>query len=282
MDDGQRQANEETRDSWNSNADYWDKRMGEGNDFVELLLWPVVERLLPVRKGMRILDVACGNGLTSRRLAAQGAEVVAFDFSAEMIGHARHRTAQMAVGGREGQEAADRISYRICDATDHEALLALGQPGTFHGALSNMALFDIADVTPLFDALALLLRPGSSFVFSLMHPCFNNPFTRQYAEMVDDEGEVKTIYGVKVEGYLTPAAARGAALAGQPKAHVYFHRPLQLLLGAAFRAGFVVDAFEERTFPPGHPAGSTPLGWSGHFGEIPPALIVRARLLGAA
>ena len=30
--------NEESRDNWSTNADYWDQRMGEGNDFhLELL-----------------------------------------------------------------------------------------------------------------------------------------------------------------------------------------------------------------------------------------------------
>ncbi len=28
------QANEETRKVWDANAAFWDKRMGEGNDFV--------------------------------------------------------------------------------------------------------------------------------------------------------------------------------------------------------------------------------------------------------
>ena len=41
-----RQANEETRQAWNQNAAFWDERMGEGNDFVEVLIWPPTERLL--------------------------------------------------------------------------------------------------------------------------------------------------------------------------------------------------------------------------------------------
>jgi hypothetical protein len=41
--------------------------MGEGNDFVEVLIWPATERLLDITSGDRVLDIACGNGLTSRQ-----------------------------------------------------------------------------------------------------------------------------------------------------------------------------------------------------------------------
>jgi len=49
--------------------------MGAGNDFVNVLVWPAVERFLPVKPGMRVLDIACGNGLTSRRRHSRLCEV---------------------------------------------------------------------------------------------------------------------------------------------------------------------------------------------------------------
>ncbi len=64
--------NAEARRAWQANAAFWDERMGEGNDFVNLLVWPAAEPLLALRPGERVLDVACGNGLTSRRMAAAG------------------------------------------------------------------------------------------------------------------------------------------------------------------------------------------------------------------
>lgn len=263
------QANRETRAAWNQNAAFWDQRMGEGNDFVEVLIWPPSERLLALRPGERVLDIACGNGLTSRRLALLGAEVVAFDFAENMIAYARQRT--------EGLEYADRITYHVLDGTDGEALLRLGA-GTFDAALCNMALFDMAEIGPLMRALVRLLRPGGRFVFSAIHPCFNNPSTVHVAEMEDREGEIVTVYGIKVRGYMTPTVARGAAIAGQPRPQLYFHRPLHVLLGAALEAGFVLDGLEERAFPPDHAPSRNPLGWSGRFSEIPPVLVARARL----
>lgn len=261
------QASEETRQSWNENAAFWDERMGEGNDFVEVLTWPPTERMLELQPGERVLDIACGNGLTSRRMAAMGAEVVAIDFAEEMIAHARQRTT----------EHAGRVAYGVLDATEEAALLALGE-GQFDAALCHMALFDMAAIDPLMRALARLLRPGGRFVFSVIHPCFNNPHMVQMAEMDDREGEVVTVYSIKIFGYMTPSATRGAAIAGQPKPQIYFHRPLQVLLGAGFEVGFVLDGLKERSFPPDHPQGRSPLAWGGNFSEIPPVLVARLRL----
>jgi 2-polyprenyl-3-methyl-5-hydroxy-6-metoxy-1,4-benzoquinol methylase len=77
--------NTQAKDAWNRNAEFWNERMGEGNDFFNILLWPAVERLLKPQLGERLLDVACGNGLTSRRLATAKARVTAFDVSGAMI-----------------------------------------------------------------------------------------------------------------------------------------------------------------------------------------------------
>ena len=271
-------ANQEIREAWNQNAAFWDTRMGEGNDFVEVLEWPAIERLLALRPGERILDVACGNGLTSRRMAAMGAQVVAFDFAEEMIAHAIERTTALGTAAPGTAGYAGRIQYRVLDATDEAALLALGE-GQFDAALSNMALFDMAEIGPLVRALPRLLRPGGRFVFSVLHPCFNSPHMALVGEVEDREGDVVTVYSVKVLRYITPTVTHAAAIRGQPKLQLVFHRPLQVLFGTFFEAGFVLDGLEERAFPPGHPSGREPLSWGGKFSEIPPVLVARMRLL---
>lgn len=254
-------VNQKAREAWETNARFWDERMGEGNDFFNELVWPAVEKLLLPRKGDRLLDIACGNGLTSRRLARAGADVVAFDFSEEMISIAKERT-------------EDRIDYRVIDATDSEALLQLGT-GSFNGALCNMALMDMADIQPLMNSLALLLHPGGRFVFSVIHPCFNNPSSVLMGELEDRDGTLVTTYSVKISRYLTPFTQPGLAMWGQPVPHLYFHRPLGTLLSTAFKAGFVLDAIEEPAFPPENTGGNSPLSWNGRFCEIPPVLVAR-------
>jgi ubiquinone/menaquinone biosynthesis C-methylase UbiE len=230
---------------------------------VNLLCWPALASLLDIQPGRRYLDIACGNGLTSRRLATRSCQVTAFDFSANLIEKAKAR-----------ENPAALIDYHVVDATDERQMLALGE-NAFDAALSNMALFDMADIDILFHTLPILLKPKGIFVFSLTHPCFNNSSSVHTVEESDD-GEIKTVYSVKVSRYMTPYHARGIALRNQPKPQMYFERPLQYYLNLGFQNGFILDGFEERAFPPDGPQTSL-LGWGRQFSEIPPVLVARFR-----
>lgn len=259
-------SNQFSREAWDANAEHWDERMGdEGNDFFNILCWPILASFLDPQPDSHILDIACGNGLASRRLAALGCRVTAFDFSANLIEKAKIRSTQYA----------ERIQYYVLDATNESQLLSLGNH-KFDSAISNMALFDMPEIEPLFRALRRLLKPNRVFVFSLMHPAFNNPSAALMAEEWDD-GEIHTRYAVKTSRYMTPLESKGLALRNQPKPQLYFHRPLRYYMNAAFQNGFILDGFEERAFEPEHPQFAT-LGWGGKFSEIPPVLILRLRL----
>jgi 2-polyprenyl-3-methyl-5-hydroxy-6-metoxy-1,4-benzoquinol methylase len=264
--DNLRRANDETHSAWDANAAFWDEKMGEGNDFVNLLQWPAILRLLDPQPGQYILDIATGNGLTARRLAALGARVTAFDFSAELIKLAQART----------PSSFTLLNFHVIDATDETVLLSLGEH-TFDSALCNMGLFDMADIEPLFHTLPKLLEPGGIFVFTLTHPAFNNASCVHVAEEVDDEGEIKTVYSVKISRYMTPHQMHGLGIRGQPEPQLYFEPPLQYYFNIGFRNGFILDGFEERAFPPGTPQ-KNPLSWGGNFSEIPPVLVARMRL----
>lgn len=255
--------NAEVRELWDQKAAYWDERFGEGNVFHRELIAPPTERLLNVRPGEMVLDIACGNGAFSRRLAQLGASVVAFDFSAVFLERARARTI----------EYADRITYQVIDAGDEAQLLSLGE-GRFDAAVATMALMDMATIDPLASALARLLKPGGRFVFSVQHPSFNSNATTMVAEAEDRGGEIVVTHAIKVRGYLTVPPGKGCGMPGEPAPHYYFHRPLGDLLGPFFRAGLVLDGLEESAFSPS--ADSKPLSWLS-YSDIPPVLVARMR-----
>ncbi len=114
-----------------------------------------------------------------------------------------------------------------------------------------MALMDMSQIAPLASALPRLLAAGGRFVFSITHPCFNRLGTRFVCEFEYTAGQAVSRRGIFISDYLTPATGEGVAIDGQPVNHLYFDRPLSLLLGPFLEAGLAVDALEEPAFAAG-------------------------------
>jgi 2-polyprenyl-3-methyl-5-hydroxy-6-metoxy-1,4-benzoquinol methylase len=256
--------NQETRDIWNQNAAFWDDYMGEGNAFQKVLIGPATERLLNLHPGELVLDIACGNGAFSRRMAQLGAQVVACDFAEVFIERAKQRTI----------EHADRIDYKVVDATDEAQLLALGER-RFDAAVCTMAMMDMATIQPLVSALSRLLNGNGRFIFSVTHPCFNNSGITKVVEEEDRDGEIITTYALKVFKYDSLTTSKGQGVIGQPTPQYYFHRTLSTLFNTCFQAGFVLDGLEEPVFSE-EADGRRPFSWA-NFKEIPPVLVARLR-----
>lgn len=248
---------EESKQRWETNADFWDERMGEhSNRFHREIIRPCTEELLDVKKGDKILDIACGNGNFSKRLVELGAQVTAFDYSANLIENAKKRCSNYL----------DSIEFKVVDATKYDELIELGQE-CFDKAVANMALMDISDINPLFKAVYKLLNPNGTFVFSIMHPCFQSPKVRNIIETEDLGYKVETRSAVQIFNYITPQCYEGNAISGQPVSQLYYHRPLSILLEQSFKAGFVVSGIKEPVF------STDKTEWM----EIPPAIIIRLK-----
>jgi len=258
-----RDLNARARQQWDDKASFWDALHGyDGNLFHKTLVGPSAERLLGIKPGERILDVACGNGQMARRLTELGAQVVATDFSAGLIEKAKARTPDST------------IDYRVIDATDEVALLALGV-SSFDAAVCNMALQDIADIDPLFRAIKRLLRPGGRFVFTTTHPCFNLDSTIFGQERFEVDGQLVYQLSLKQIEYLVPSAREGVGAQNEPTPHLYFHRPMHVIFNAAFAAGLTLDGMDEPAFPEGSVGGSR-LSWT-EYTQFPPVLAARLR-----
>jgi SAM-dependent methyltransferase len=256
---------DENRRIWEANARWWDDRIGDGNDFQTVLIEPATERLLDVVAGDTILDVACGAGRLARRLAELGAQVVAFDYSAEFIARARERTSPDAA-----------VEYHVVDAANPQALLSLGS-NRFNKAVCTMAIMDMPEIGPLFAALPRLLAPGGALVFSVTHPCFHSAAIQRFAEISEEQpGRHVIRSGVKVSSYLAPTARKTEGIIGQPEPQWFFHRPITTLFRFGFNAGFVVDGIEEPHFPAGTPRAG--VRWH-DMPDIPPVMIVRMKLM---
>jgi len=136
-------------------ADFYDATAGKA---VSDPATTALLRLAGEVSGMRLLDVACGQGRVARELARRGARVTGLDISAAMLVKARALEHAHPLG----------IGYLYGDATASGVLG--GQ--VFDGAVCNYGLSDIDDLGGVLANIARLVRPGGWFVFSLLHPCF--------------------------------------------------------------------------------------------------------------
>ncbi len=233
-----RKINQEVRAIWNTNAAFWDSRMGEGNDFHKILIEPNQLDLLDIKKGDYILDIACGNGQFARKMTETGARVIAIDFCDELIKIA------------QSKPLADKIEYKVIDVTDAKDLGKL-KKHKFDSIVCTMALMDIEKIEPLIRFLPKILKDNGKFVFSILHPSFNSGDITLMHEHSDVPGKPHHSYFVKVRNYLVSRKYKGIAMRGQPKLQYYFHRPLSEILNLCFNNGFYMNGLREPSFGSG-------------------------------
>ena len=258
---------DEAVEIWDEISEWWDNRIGDGNEAQNYLIEPTQEKLLDLQPGEWVLDIACGAGRFTRRMADQGARIVALDHSRNFVQRAMERS--------QGYE--DRIQFRVANAADREVLMEIPE-APFDAAVCTMGLMDMAVITPLAEALPSLLNPGGRFVFSVTHPVFNSNGTRNSMEREFTADGVVESFRVSIPSYMDSHSYLGVGINGQPRAHRYFHRPITSLLRVFLHQGLVLTALEEPRFPPKakQEASSTMTGefWR-HF---PLILVVRLEL----
>lgn len=124
-------------------AQNWDPQAyGRDGAFVHKLAGPVVE-WLDVRPGERLLDLGCGDGQLTMRLAESGAAVTGVDASATMVEAARAR------GVRAEHAPAEQLPF---------------PPGSFDAVFSNAALHWVRGQDGMMSEVRRVLRPGGRFV----------------------------------------------------------------------------------------------------------------------
>jgi len=119
-------------------------------------LHAIVAEAAAAAPGGRVLEIGCGTGAVTARLASLGAQVTALDQSPEMLEQARSRIAESAEAG--ASNVAPPIVWLERTAAEVDAY----PEASFDAAVVSLCFSDMAALERAFvlRELARLLRPG--------------------------------------------------------------------------------------------------------------------------
>ncbi|GIF77061.1 class I SAM-dependent methyltransferase [Asanoa siamensis] len=175
-----------------------------------------------------LVDLGCGTGYLSRKLADMGARVTGVDQSDAMLSIARR------------DESADLRAIRFLNASiaDMHAL----DTDSFDAAVSNYVFHDLTDYEQAIREAYRVLRPGGRFVMVIAHPCFScGP--KRWEPTAADSPRQEDLRAFSVDRYFTRDSYVMDWDGFEPVP--YLHRPLRDYWRAFRSAGFNVDEFDE-------------------------------------
>ena len=201
---------------------------------------PAFKKMVGDVRGLRLLDMACGEGYLSRFYAKSGADVTGIDISDSQIAAAQAEESRTPLG----------IQYQRADASKMGNI----ESESLDIVISFMALMDIEDYEGAIMQAARVLKPGGRFVFILIHPCFGWS-RRGYDEEILVRWEYRRLedgsrepHYLKIFEYFTNHSykMRWKDDEGQEVAFTtLFHRTLTDYMKALRKNGFLVSQIEE-------------------------------------
>jgi ubiquinone/menaquinone biosynthesis C-methylase UbiE len=148
----------EVGEHWDRNAEAWTTLARQGCDsFRDLLNTPHFLGMLPDVRGLRGLDVGCGEGSNTRLLAGRGGRMAAIDLSSVFLGHAAAAEREHALGIGFARASGLALPFR---------------DQAFDFVTAFMSFMDMPEHPRVFAEAHRVLRPGGFLQFSITHPCF--------------------------------------------------------------------------------------------------------------
>lgn len=244
--------------SWDPLAEWYDGWMGQdGSYHHQEIAIPGVMAALELQPGEKLLDLGCGQGVLSEKVAAAGVKYIGVDASPGLIDIARQRHE------KSGQ-------FFLGDVTRLEKLTEL-QPESFDAAVFLLSLQDMENLEAALGNALKMLRPQGRLVLLLTHPCFR--IQRQSGWGMD---EGRKLQYRRVDSYMTEMAIPLKSYPGKKGVSKTYHRPLQSYFTVLQKQGAVVDSLQELTAEPLLNA-QTPRHERRAVQEIPLYLCLRAR-----
>ncbi len=224
-----------TDTSWNNVSDWYDELLTGSDTYQSKVILPNLLRLVGAKKGMKILDLACGQGFFSEAFVREGAEVIGIDISSNLIKIAKERVR----GAKFFVASAEKISF----IPDH----------SIDAVLVTLAIQNIQNISAVFREVKRVLSPKGKMFLVLNHPSFRIPGASAWGF-----DEISKKQYRRIDSYLTeskneidmhPGLSAVALAKAEGKIHkdttVSFHRPLQVYFKVLANNGLAVSRLEE-------------------------------------
>jgi len=211
--------------SWEKSADWYDGIIGErGSELYQAVVIPGALKLLAPKRGERVLDLGCGQGVFSRALAQAGCQVTGVDAAPTLIQKARTYPVKPPV------------RYLARDAAQIEDL------GEFDAASAILCVQNMEHLDVVSAAAAKVLKPGGRMLWVVNHPAFRIPRQSSWGN-----DEVTKIQYRRTDAYSSTLSIPIIMHPGKADSEstTSFHRSLQTLTGTGFSAGLVLAGIEE-------------------------------------
>ena len=216
--------------SWGGVADWYDNHLEEKEDtYHTKVIFPNLLRVLGDVKDKKVLDLACGQGIFSRILKNEKADVAGVDIAKELI----------EIAEKKNREQHISIHYFVAKSDDIFMIKDKSQDIT----VCILALQNIEKLQETIKEVSRVLNKGGRFLFVLNHPCFRNP--RASAWQYDEDQKIQYR---RMDAYLSDSKIKIDMTPGSTtnkKFTLSFHRPLQVYMKALNKNGLAITRLEE-------------------------------------
>lgn len=216
----------EDKTSWGGVADWYDELLEDNKDsYQNQVILPNLIRVLEIKEGEKVLDLACGQGFFSRALEIEGGDVVGADIAKELIAKAK-------------DSSLKTISYYVTSA--HK--LDFAKDESFDLVVCILALQNMTNLRDVIAEVKRVLKPSGRFVFVINHPVFRNP---QVTHWGFDEKE--NIQYRRVDSYLSASQNTIVMHPGEKNSEktVSVHHSLQDYMKILRSNSFAITRLEE-------------------------------------
>ncbi len=213
--------------SWEGASEWYGRLTGtQGHYYQRHVVIPGSLRLLDLREGSSLLDLACGQGVLARHIPT-GVHYEGIDAAPSLISEAR----------RLDKDRKHR--YFVADISRP---LPTPKRDFTHAAIV-LALQNIPDPGPVMGLASEHLAPGGRLLIVINHPCFRIP--RQSSWGMDEQNKAQYR---RVDRYMTPMKIPIATNpgSGQKSPTTWsYHFPLSRYARCLNEAGFAIGTLEE-------------------------------------